>query len=223
MLKTVCFVFYTELLLLMRRSQEWLYPLGFFLMVMSLFPLAFTPDPAFLQKIMPGCVWIAALLANLLAIENLFFTDMEEGSLEQWVLSQTPLTLLIMAKLGAQWLVTALPLVLLTPLLGVIFHLPMMSTLVLCLSLLLGTPILTLVGGLCVALTLGLRQQGVLLGILILPLVVPVLIFGVTVVEQVQAGFSVVGALAFLLGLLVLSVTVLPWGIGVAIRVGLDD
>lgn len=223
MMKAAWCVFYTELLLLLRRSQEWLYPLGFFVIVMSLFPLAFTPDPVFLQKYVPGCVWIAALLASLLAIENVFHTDIEDGNLEQLALSPTPLTLTLSAKLLAQWLVTEFPLVLLTPVLGIMFHLSASAIFALCTSLLLGTPILTLIGSLGVALTLGLRQHGVLLGLLMLPLVIPVLIFGVNIVQQSQAGFRIAAPLAFLSGLTILAITLLPWAIAATVRVGLDD
>lgn len=223
MLKTVWLVFCMEVTLLLRRSQEWVYPLGFFVIVISLFPLAFTPDPAFLQKFIPGCIWIAALLASLLSIENIFFTEIEDGNMEQLLLSQTPLTLVIFAKLCAQWLVTQLPLVLLTPLLGIMFHLSISAILILACSLLLGTPILTLIGTLIVALTLGLRQQGVLLGLLLLPLVTPVLIFGVNIVQQSQAGFSVAGPLAFLAGLTMFAFTLLPWAIAATLRISLDD
>lgn len=223
MLKMCWFVFLTELTLLLRRSQEWLYPLGFFIIVITLFPLAFTPDPEFLQKYVPGCVWIAALLASLLSIQNVFVTDMEDGNLEQLVLSPAPLTLVMFAKLGAQWLVTQLPLILLTPVIGVIFHLSLWSTFALCVSLLVGTPILTLIGSLGVALTLGLRQQGVLLGLLILPLVTPVLIFGVNITQQSQAGFSILAPLAFLAGLTMIAITLLPWTIAATLRISLDD
>lgn len=223
MLKAAYFVFYTELLLLLRRSQEWLYPLGFFVIVISLFPLAFTPDPIFLQKYIPGCIWIAALFASLLSIENVFATDLEDGNLEQLLLSPTPLTLLMIAKLSAQWIVTQLPLILLTPLLGLIFNLHIGSIVALCLSLILGTPILTLLGSFFVALTLGLRQQGVLLGLLMLPLVTPILIFGVNIVQQSQAGFSIRGPLAFLAGLSIFAMTLLPWAIAATMRVSVDD
>lgn len=222
-MKTFWFVFRTELLLLLRRSQEWIYPLGFFVIVISLFPLAFTPDPAFLQKYVPGCIWIAALLASLLSIEHVFFTDLEDGNLEQLLLSPSPLALIITAKLLAQWLVTEFSLVLLTPILGLLFHLSLTTIVALCLSLLLGTPILTLLGSLGVALTLGLRQQGVLLGLLILPLVTPVLIFGVNIVQQAQAGFSISPPLAFLAGLTMLAITTLPIVIATTLRVSVDD
>lgn len=223
MLKTAGFIFKTELLLLWRRSQEWLYPLAFFIIVISLFPLAFTPDPAFLQKYAPGCIWIAALLASLLSIENVFFTDMEEGYLEQLILSQIPLSFLMLIKLSVQWLVTQLPLILLTPLLGFLFHLPVSTTMALCFSLLLGTPILTLTGSLGVALTSGLRQQGVLLGLLVFPLVTPVLIFGVSISQQARESLSITGPLAFLGGLSVLAITLLPWTIAATVKVGADD
>lgn len=223
MMRATWYIFHTELILLLRRSQEWLYPLGFFVIVISLFPLAFTPDPIFLQKYVPGCIWIAALLASLLAVENVFHSDMEDGNLEQLVLSQTPLTMIMFAKMSAQWIVTELPLVLLTPILGCMFHLSLSTIAALCTSLLIGTPILTLIGSLGVALTLGLRQQGMLLGLLILPLVTPVLIFGVNIVQQEQAGFSIAAPLAFLAGLSVLAITALPWAIAATLRIGLDD
>ncbi len=223
MLRAVWFVFYTEIILLLRRSHEWLYPLGFFVIVISLFPLAFTPDPVFLQKYVPGCIWIAALLASLLSIENVFVTDTEDGHLEQWLFGEIPLTILMLAKLCAQWLITQLPLIILTPILGALFHLPWSSSVALCLGLLLGTPILILTGSLGVALTLGLRQQGVLLGLLVLPLLTPVLIFGVNIVQQAQAGLSITAPLAFLAGLSTMALTLLPWAIAATVRVSMDD
>lgn len=223
MMRAAGFVFYTELLLLFRRSQAWLYPLGFFVMVISLFPLSFTSDAVFLEKFIPGCVWIAALLASLLSVETIFFTELEDGHLEQMVLSQIPLTLLVGAKLGAQWVAAELPLICLTPLIGWLFHLSLNAVLALCLSLLLGTPILTLIGSLGVALTLGLRHQGVFLGLLILPLATPILIFGGNLAQQSAQGFSVIGPLIFLSGLLILAMTLLPWTIAAALRMSLDD
>ena len=212
-----------ELRLLLRRSQEWLYALGFFVMVVSLFPLAISPDPLLLKKILPGCLWIAALLASLLSMENLFFSDIEEGYLEQLLLSPHPLAWLILAKLCAYWLATELPLILLTPFLGMLFHLSAPAIGVLFLSLLLGTPILVLMGGLGMSLILGLRQQGVLLSLLILPMLIPVLIFGVSAVTQTVAGFSPLGPLLFLAALLVLAISFLPWTISAALRVGVEN
>lgn len=223
MLKITVQIFYAELILLWRRSQEWVYPLAFFIIVISLFPLAFTPDPAFLQKYIPGCIWIAALFASILSIENIFYTDLEEGYMEQLMLSQVPLTISLLAKFSAQWLATQLPLILLIPLLSIFFHLSLVTTLAICFSLLVGTPILILLGSLGVALTLGLRQQGVLLGLLVLPLVTPVLIVGVNIAQQAQAGLSFMGPLAFLTGLSVLAITLLPWTIATTLRVSMDD
>ncbi|OGT60586.1 MAG: heme exporter protein CcmB [Gammaproteobacteria bacterium RIFCSPHIGHO2_12_FULL_45_12] len=223
MLAAFRYVLYTELLLLLRRSQEWLHPLSFFIIVICLFPLAFTPDTRFLQTYMPGCIWIAALLASLLSVETMFYTDMEDGHLEQLTLSQLPLTAIMLAKLAAQWLITQLPLVLLTPVLGLLFHLPFTVTLALGLSLLLGTPLLSLLGCLGVTLTLGLKQQGVLLSLLILPLATPVLIFGVSIVQQAQAGLNMAGPLAFLAGLSVFAMTLLPIAIASMVKVSLDD
>ncbi len=223
MLKTAWLIFKSELILLSRRSQEWLYPLGFFVIVISLFPLALTPDPALLQKLFPGFVWITALLASLLSVQNIFYTELEDGGMEQLLLSQTPLTLLLIVKLAAQWLVTQIPLILLTPVLGIMFHLPAGAITELCISLLLGTPILTVLGSFAVALTLGLRQQGVLLGLIFLPLVTPVLVFGVNIVQQSQSGFSVAGPTAFLAALLLLAITLIPGAIAAVLRVNIDD
>ncbi len=215
-------LFYSELLLLWRRAHDWIYPLGFFVIVISLFPLAFSPDPNLLEKIIPGGIWIAALLASLLSIAPVFNTDLEDGALEQLLLSRVQLTFILLVKFSAQWLFTQLPLILLTPVLAVLFQLSPFATFSLCLSLLIGTPILILVGGFCVALTLGLRQQGALLGLLMLPLVIPVLIFGVSITQQAQAGFSIIAPVSFLAGLSVFAITVLPITIAATLRIGME-
>jgi heme exporter protein B len=223
MLKAACSFFYFELLLAFRRAQDWIHPISFFIILMLFFPLAFSPDPIFLQKHLAGCVWIAALFASILSLMHLFHTDLEEGFLEQLILSSSPFGLLLFAKLLAHWLLSALPLILLTPIIGILFHTPLEITGILALSLLLGTPILTFVGALGVALTLGLRQQSILLGLLILPLFIPVLIFCVSMVQQFQAGFSIMGIVAFLAGLCLLTLLFLPWAIAATLRIGLDD
>tara|TARA_R110000868_G_scaffold236052_9_gene490010 strand:+ start:1437 stop:2108 length:672 start_codon:yes stop_codon:yes gene_type:complete len=223
MLRTLRLVFYFELLLLWRRSHEWLYPIAFFLIVISLFPFAFSPDPAVLKTLIPGGIWIAALFASILSVETLFHAEIEEGSLEQWLLSPMPLPFLMLAKLAAHWLCTALPLILLTPFIGWLLQLPTQATFVLTASLLLGTPILALLGSFGVALTSGFRQQGVMIGLLILPLSAPVLIFGVNMVLQSEAGFSVTGPLMLLGGLTALSIVGIPIATAAALRVGLDD
>lgn len=223
MLSAVRQIFIYELILSWRRSQEWLYPLAFFAIVMTLFPIAFSPDPAFLRKLLPGCVWIAALFACLLSVENVFFTDVEDGSLEQWLISSTPLSFLIAAKLSAQWLLTQLPLIILTPFVGFIFQLTGPAILALCISLLLGSPILILIGSLGIALTMGLRQQGILLGFLVMPLLIPVLIFGINIVLQTQAGLSVTGGFAFLAALSILAMLLVPPAIAATLRLAWDD
>jgi heme exporter protein B len=223
MLTTLRTVFYFELLLLWRRAQEWLYPLAFFVIVIAMFPFAFSPDPLLLQTLIPGGVWIAALFACILSAETMFHADMEEGSLEQWLLSSEPLAFLLLAKFTAHWLCTALPLILLTPVIGALLQLPAHAVMILTMSLLLGTPILTLLCSLGVTLTLGLRQQGVIMSLLILPLATPVLIFGVNMVLQTQSGFSAAGPLALLAGIFMLAVTGIPFAAAAALKIGLDD
>lgn len=222
MLTHFWFMLRVELLLRFRRSQEWLYPLGFFVIVVAMFPLAFTPDPVFLQKYIPGCIWIAALLASLLSIETLFLSDLEDGSLEQEILSPNSFATQVFAKLCAQWIVTQLPLILLTPVLGIMFHLSLATILVLVITLLIGTPVFTLIGALGVALTLGLRQPGMLLGLLIMPLTTPILIFGVIAVQQTQVGFNIMGPIAFMGALSIIAILTLPLAIAATVRVGVD-
>lgn len=223
MLKALWFVFQTELFLLWRRSQECLYPLAFFMMMVSLFPFVFSPDPSFIQKFMPGCFWFAALLSSFLSIEHIFHTEMEDGHLEQLLLSPIPFSLLIFVKLFAQWLMNALPLIILTLVFGLLFNLKPFVITALSLSLLLGTPIFTLIGSLGAALTSGLRQQGVLLGLLILPLLSPVLIFGINISELASIGLNIKGPIAFLAGLALLAILLLPWTIAAVLRFSLDE
>lgn len=223
MLKMIATIFYIEFVLLLRRSQAWLYPIAFFLIVMTLFPLAFSPEPQFLQKYLPGCFWIAALFANLLSVQTLFITEKEEGTLEQCILSQIDLPILILVKLTAHWLIAQLPLILLTPAIGLLFNLDHATIWILSLSLLLGTPIITLIGALCAALTLNLHQQGTMLGLLILPLITPVLIFGVNITQQSQAGFQTLGPLAFLSSITIFAVALLPLAISTTLKITLDD
>ncbi len=223
MLKALTHLFYLELLLLFRRSQEWLYPLAFFMIVVCLFPLIFSPDPDISQKYIIGYIWIAALFANLLAIETIFAHDLKEGYLEQLLLSNLPLTFLIIIKLAAQWMMSALPLILLTPLIGFLFNLSFSTIGMVSLSLLLGTPVLTLLGSLCVTLTLELQQAGILLGLLILPLITPVLIFSVLLVQQQQNHLPFLAPLAFLAGLSFLTMTCLPWLIALTLRISLGE
>lgn len=223
MLKTIYFILKIELILRFRRSQEWLYPLTFFLILILLFPLAFATDEVILKKFLPGFIWIAALLSSLLSIQTLFLLDIEEGYLEQLLFNIYPLPLLILLKLIAQWLAAVLPIILLTPLLGCLFHLNYLTIVTLTISLLLGTPIFILIGGLGTALTHGLRQAGVLLSVLILPLIIPVLIFGINIVNQYDLGFSILGPCAALAGLTILCICLLPFAISMALQLGLEN
>lgn len=223
MLKGLYTLFYFECLMILRRTQEWLYPLTFFLMIICLLPFAFSPDPVILQSLIPGGMWIAALFASLLAITSIFQADYEDGCLQQWILGSIPLPFIVLAKLAAHWLASTLPLLILAPLIGWLFQLSWDVIVVLTISLTVGTPILVLLGSLGAALTLGLRQQGVMLSLMILPLITPVLIFGVNMVLQQQAGFTASGPIWLLAGLLLLGMTTIPFAIAMALRNGLDD
>lgn len=202
-----------------RHRNELLNPILFFILVVSLFPLGVGPSPKILAEIAPGVIWVAALLATLLSMERLFRSDFEDGSLEQLLLSPHPLTVLVLAKVFAHWLTTGLPLLLVSPLLGVLLYLPTDGIKVLPLTLLLGTPILSLVGAIGVGLTVGLRRGGVLLTLLVLPLYVPVLIFGTSAVAAGAMGFAVSGQLALLGAMLALALTLSPLAIAAGLRI----
>lgn len=223
MLKALQQIFYFEILLLWRRAHEWLYPIVFFLIVISLLPFAYSPDPAVLRTLVPGGIWIAALFACMLSVETIFQTEKEEGTLQQWLLSSVPLPILLLTKIAVQWLCTMLPLILLTPFIALLMQLPAHAALILMLSLLVGTPILLLLGALGAALTAGFRQQGVMISLIILPLTIPVLIFGVNMVLQAEAGFSASGPLSLLAGICLLSLLAVPFAAAEAIKIGEDD
>lgn len=211
-----------DLLLAMRRKSEVLTALFFFIIVVSLFPLGIGPETALLRKIAPGILWVAALLATMLGLSRLFAPDHADGTLEQMVLSPTPLGLLITGKIVAHWLTTGLPLVLLAPVLGIQFDLDGEALVVLMVALLLGTPLLSLIGAIGAALTLGLRGGGVLLSLLVLPLYVPALIFGAGAVEAHIAGLGAGGHLSLLAALLALAVFFAPWATTAALRIALE-
>jgi heme exporter protein B len=211
-----------DLLLAQRRRSEVLVTLFFFIIVVSLFPLGIGPEPAILKKIAPGILWVAALLATLLGLPRLFATDYGDGTLEQMLLSPSPLGLLVVGKIIAHWLLCGLPLVALAPILGLQFDLGADSLLILVASLLLGTPVLSLIGAIGAALTLGVRGGGVLLALLILPLYIPVLIFGAGAVEAQVVGLSADGHLSLLAALLVLALFFAPWATTAALRIALE-
>jgi len=211
-----------ELLLFFRRRSDLLNPLVFFLLVASLFPLGVSPDPTFLAQVAPGVVWVAALLATLLSMDGLFRSDFDDGTLEQTLLSPQPLFVVGLAKVTAHWMTTGLPLTLLAPLLGVMLFLPADGMMGLVLTLLLGTPTLSLIGAIGAALTVGLRKGGVLLSLLVLPLYVPVLIFGSSAVQAAINGLPVSGHLALLGAMLALGVVMAPLAIGAALRISVS-
>jgi heme exporter protein B len=175
-----------------------------------------------LRKIAPGVIWIAALLAALFSLENLFRSDFEDGALEQMLLSQQPLSLLVLGKVLAHWLVSGLPMLLMAPLLGLLLAMPVSAIYALVLTLALGTPLLSLVGAIGVALTVGLRRGGVLLTLLVMPLYIPVLIFATNAVTAAAAGMPIAGQIYFLASLLVLALTLAPLAIASALRISVS-
>ncbi len=211
-----------DLLLAFRHRGELLNPLLFFMLVVTLFPLGVSPESALLRIMAPGVIWIAALLAGLFSLETMFRSDFDDGALEQMALSPHPLSLLVLAKVFAHWLVTGLPMLLMAPLLGLFLSLPATGLYALELTLLIGTPLLGLVGSIGVALTVGLRRGGVLLTLLVLPLYIPVLIFATNAVSVAVAGLPIDGQLYFLLALLVLAITLAPFATAAALRISLS-
>lgn len=211
-----------DLLLAARRKSEVLTALFFFMIVVSLFPLGIGPEADMLRRIAPGVLWVAALLAAMLSLNRLFAADHQDGTLEQMALSSTPLSLLVAGKILAHWLVSGLPLVLLSPVLGIQFDLSSRALGVLVISLLLGTPLLSLIGAIGAALTLGVRGGGVLLSLLVLPLYVPALIFGAGAVEADISGIGAGGHLSLLAALLVLALFFAPWAATAALRIALE-
>ncbi len=208
-----------ELTLAVRHRGELINPLLFFVIVITLFPLGIGPELNTLQRIAPGIIWVAALLATLLSLDSVFRSDYEDGSLEQMVLSPMPLTLIVMGKLFAHWLLTGLPLLLMAPLLGMMLALPLESLPTLVATLALGTPILTLIGAIGVALTVGLKRGSALLSLLVLPLYIPLLIFAASAVDTMAAGLPITGHLFLMAALLVFSMTFAPFAISAALRI----
>ncbi|MGX2038809.1 heme exporter protein CcmB [Methylocaldum sp. MU1018] len=211
-----------DLLLAFRHRGELANPLLFFLIVVTLYPLGVSPEEALLRKIAPGVIWIAALLAALYSLENMFRSDFDDGSLEQMLLTPYPLSLLVLAKVLAHWLVSGLPMLLLAPLLALFLSMPSPALAILELTLLIGTPLLSLIGSIGVALTVGLRRGGLLLTLLVLPLYIPVLIFATNAVSSAAAGMPVAGQLYFLAAMLVLAVTLAPLATAAALRISLS-
>jgi heme exporter protein B len=211
-----------DLTLAWRRRADVLSTLFFFVIVVSLFPLGIGPETQLLKAIAPGVVWVAALLASMLSLGRVFENDYHDGTLEQMLLTPQPLYLVILGKIFAQWLVSEVPLVLIAPLIGLQFDLAPDTLLVLFISLLIGTPILSLIGSIGAGLTLGLRGGGVLIALLILPLYIPVLIFGSGAVAANITGMSAQANLLLLGAFLVVSLVFAPWATSAALRISLE-
>ncbi|CAM4224233.1 heme exporter protein CcmB [Vibrio agarivorans] len=211
-----------ELLIAFRRQADIFNPLWFFIIVITLFPLSIGPEPNLLARISAGIIWVAALLAALLSLERLFRDDFQDGALEQMMLMPTPLPVLVIAKVVAHWLLTGLPLLLISPLLGILLSLDFDTWLAVALTLIVGTPTLSFIGAIGVALTVGLQKGGVLLSLLVLPLYIPVLIFATSAIDAASLGVAYNGQLAILLAMLVGTVTLTPFAISASLRVSVN-
>jgi heme exporter protein B len=222
LLAAVRCIFVRDLRLALRRRADTLAAMIFFVMVVSLFPLGIGPESALLRTMASGVVWVAALLSSMLSLTRLFADDHQDGTLEQLLLSAHPLAFLALGKIAAHWMGSGLLLVLVAPLLALQFDLSPSACGVLVLSLLLGTPVLSLLGAIGAALTVGLRGGSVLLSLLVLPLAVPVLVFGAGAVEAYNAGLGISAHLSLLGALLVLALAAAPVVVAAALRIALE-
>lgn len=211
-----------DLLLAMRRRADVLTTLVFFVMVVSLFPLGVGPESEMLRKMASGVVWVAALLASMLSLPRMFSADYLDGTLEQMLLAPQSLTVLVLGKIMAHWMLSGLPLVLIAPVLGLQFDMSAQAIWMLMLALLLGTPILSMIGAIGAALTLGLRGGGVLVSLLVLPLCIPVLIFGTGAVEAVTSGMSAVSNLSLLGAFMLFALVFTPFVAAQALRISME-
>lgn len=211
-----------DLLLARRRRVEALLPLGFFVVAAGLFPIGVGPEPQTLRQIAPGVVWVCALLAAMLSVTQMFASDYQDGSLEQMLLTPQPLVSIVLGKVLAHWLSSGVPLVLASPLIGVLFDMRAQGIAILALTLLLGTPVLSLLGAVGAALTLGLRSGAALVFLLVLPLTIPALIFGTGAVVAVEGGQSAQAHLSLLGALLIVTLLGAPWATAAALRISLD-
>ena len=216
-------IFVRDLTLAWRRWDEVTQPLIFYVVVTTMFPLATTPDMSQLRLISSGVVWVAALLSSLLALESLFRADVEDGTMEQWVLAGQPLGWLLLAKVAAHWVLTGLPLVIMSPIVGTGLGLPTSAWGTLMVSLLLGTGTLSVLGGIGAALTVGVRRGSVLLSLLVLPLCMPLLIFGARGVGMQMDGDSPAGALQLLAAIFFMALSLGPIAMSAAIRISVEN
>jgi heme exporter protein B len=215
-------VVWRDLRLAMRRKAEVLNSVFFFVVVAALFPLAIGPEPEMLRHIGPGVLWVGALLATMLGLSRMFESDFRDGSLEHMLLSPHSLGLMVLGKITAHWLLCGVPLVILAPILGLQFDLSPQVLSMLCLSLLLGTPVLSCVGAIGAALTLGVRGGGILISLLVLPLYVPVLVFGAGAVQALESGVGAQAHVSILLAMLLPALFFSPWACSVGLRIALE-
>ena len=208
-----------DLTIAFRHKDDVINPLLFFIIVVTLFPLGIGPESTTLARIAPGIIWVAALLSCLLSLDRLFKSDHQDGSLEQMLLSPHPIFILTLAKITAHWLLTGLPVLLVAPLLAVLLHLPEQSYGALMLTLLLGTPVLSFIGAIGVALTVGIKKGGVLLSLIVLPLFIPVLIFATSAIDTAALNLPYSGQLAIIGALFFGSLTLAPLAVGAALKV----
>ncbi len=215
-------VLHRDLTLALRRRSDVLTTLFFFVIVVSLFPLGVGPEPELLRSMAAGILWVAALLASMLSLGRMFSLDYLDGTLEQMLLTPEPLPVIVLAKVLAHWLVSGLPLVLMSPVLALQFDLPQTLIGTLVLSLALGTPVLSLIGAIGASLTLGLRGGGVLVSLLVLPLYIPVLIFGAGAIGAESSGLGAQSHLLLLAAFLVFAVVASPWAVAAGLRISLE-
>jgi len=212
-----------ELLLAARRPFDHLNPIIFFVIVISLFPLGVSPSPEVLVQIAPGIFWTTALLATILSLDHLFKSDYEDGSLEQMLIGGKPVITIVMAKMTSHWLLTGLPLLLISPLLGLMLYLPASGIIALMISLLIGTPTLSLFGAIGSGLVVGLKRSGLLISILILPLYMPVLILATAMVRTGINEAAYAGHIYWLCALLALALALAPVATLASIRVSVSQ
>jgi heme exporter protein B len=222
LLDLLALVIRRDLLLALRRRADVLTTLVFFVMVVSLFPLGVGPEPDILRKIAAGVVWVAALLSSMLSLARMFSADYLDGTLEQMLIAPQSLSVLVFGKILAHWTLSGLPLVLIAPVLGLQFGMSFQSLWVLILVLLLGTPILSMIGAIGAALTLGLRGGGVLVSLLVLPLCIPVLIFGTSAVDAVNTGVTIIPNVSLLAAMFLFSLVFTPWVTAQALRISME-
>lgn len=222
LIKAATAVVRRDLVLAFRRRAEIANPVFFFILVVTLFPLGVGAQPKLLQAMAPGVIWVSALLAVMLSLDSLFRSDFDDGSLEQMLLSPHPLTILIFAKIIAHWLVTGLPLLVIAPLLAIFLGLPEQALGTLLITLVLATPVLSLIGSIGVSLTVGLRRGGMILSLLVLPLYVPVLIFASNAVEMASNGFAVDAQINILISILLGSLVLAPLPAAAALKMSVN-